>query len=87
MSDQTWSDGRCDQRWTGLSAAHCTACHVTFAGVDIFDRHQVIGPPPRCAMTCKSPSQMRGVTEVRPGVFGKPRPRIAHTRGASKETV
>jgi hypothetical protein len=30
----------CAQRWSGLRACHCAACHCTFSGVSAFDRHQ-----------------------------------------------
>jgi hypothetical protein len=32
---------RCGSVWTGFSAAHCSACHQTFAGIDAFDAHRV----------------------------------------------
>lgn len=32
--------GGCDNTWTGLTYAHCGACHITFAGVGLFDRHR-----------------------------------------------
>ncbi len=36
------SCGRCDVRWTALTAAHCPNCHETFAGVNTgFDAHRV----------------------------------------------
>jgi hypothetical protein len=31
---------RCGARWTGLSRAHCAACHDTFTTVTNFDRHR-----------------------------------------------
>ncbi len=30
----------CQQAWTGLAVAHCGACHETFSGVGLFDRHR-----------------------------------------------
>lgn len=30
----------CDTRWRGVSRAHCAACHHTFAGETMFDRHR-----------------------------------------------
>lgn len=30
----------CGARWTGLSPCHCGACHRTFAGIALFDRHR-----------------------------------------------
>jgi hypothetical protein len=32
--------GGCDATWTGDGRAHCSACHRTFAGVGLFDRHR-----------------------------------------------
>jgi hypothetical protein len=31
---------RCPATWTGLSMAHCAACHRTFSTVGNFDRHR-----------------------------------------------
>jgi hypothetical protein len=36
----TYTCGGCDNRWGGVSRAHCSGCHRTFAGVDLFDRHR-----------------------------------------------
>nr|WP_243407568.1 hypothetical protein [Frankia canadensis] len=48
------SCGGCDVRWTALTAAHCRACHATFAGTTSgFDAHRVNGrcePPPRVGL-------------------------------------
>jgi hypothetical protein len=30
----------CGTTWTGLSRAHCAACHRTFAAAGLFDRHR-----------------------------------------------
>jgi hypothetical protein len=30
----------CDQVWTALGACHCGACHRTFSGIKLFDRHR-----------------------------------------------
>jgi hypothetical protein len=30
----------CGAVWSGLSACHCSACHRTFAGIGLFDRHR-----------------------------------------------
>src|SRR6185437_810072 len=30
----------CGTHWTGLSRAHCSACHQTFASSGLFDRHR-----------------------------------------------
>lgn|GEM_PF-4719814 len=38
------SCGRCDARWTALTAAHCPTCHETFAGAETgFDAHRADG--------------------------------------------
>lgn len=34
--------GSCSAEWTGLSRAHCGACHRTFSGASYFDRHRTI---------------------------------------------
>lgn len=31
---------RCETTWTGLSRAHCGACHLTFNSVGAFDKHR-----------------------------------------------
>lgn len=30
----------CHTHWTGLTRAHCAACHQTFAAPGLFDRHR-----------------------------------------------
>jgi hypothetical protein len=30
----------CGKTWTGLTVAHCGACHRTFAGTTLFDKHR-----------------------------------------------
>lgn len=35
-----YSCGGCDNRWSGVSRAHCAQCHRTFGGVELFDRHR-----------------------------------------------
>ncbi len=44
--------GGCDARWTGLNAAHCSACHQTFSGIALFDMHRVI-------YACKDPTKVK----------------------------
>nr|QOL00344.1 hypothetical protein [uncultured organism] len=78
---QTYGCSSCDNRWTGLSAAHCSHCHVTFASARLFDLHYTTTGR-ELNMVCKSPSRMRGVSEVRPGVFGRPTPAIRTTDAA-----
>ena len=34
------SCGGCDNRWSGVSRAHCAACHRTFGGATLFDAHR-----------------------------------------------
>lgn len=36
----TYSCGGCETRWPGVSRCHCSGCHNTFAGIDLFDRHR-----------------------------------------------
>jgi hypothetical protein len=31
---------RCGAKWYGVSRCHCSACHRTFSGVALFDRHR-----------------------------------------------
>ncbi len=31
---------RCGARWAGNRTAHCSVCHLTFSGVDRFDKHR-----------------------------------------------
>lgn len=41
QSEPSWvTAGCCSARWTGLSAAHCSACHETFTSVSAFDLHR-----------------------------------------------
>lgn len=30
----------CDTKWSGVSRAHCSACHQTFAAFGLFDLHR-----------------------------------------------
>lgn len=48
--------GGCDNRWRGLSRAHCAACHRTWSTVSGFDKHRrdVNGKG-----TCLDPAAMR----------------------------
>jgi hypothetical protein len=32
--------GGCTNTWTGLTYAHCGVCHITLAGIGLFDRHR-----------------------------------------------
>lgn len=33
--------GECGKQWTGLSRAHCAACHLTFASDSAAEKHRV----------------------------------------------
>jgi hypothetical protein len=37
--------GGCPKTWTARNAAHCCACHETFAGVTLFDAHRTTDGP------------------------------------------
>lgn len=67
------SCGRCTRRWTGTSAAHCTACHVTFTGITNFDRHRSEG-------RCRPPEVVGLVEKVRAGytAWGRPADDVNH---------
>jgi hypothetical protein len=46
--------GGCGASWTGLAAAHCSACHRTFAAARLFDDHRsMVGP--REHGSCRNP--------------------------------
>jgi len=32
--------GGCDAEWTGANTSHCSACHLTFSGPTLFDKHR-----------------------------------------------
>lgn len=36
----TYSCGGCDTRWPGISRCHCSGCHQTFSGLELFDKHR-----------------------------------------------
>lgn len=36
----TYTCGGCDNRWGGVSRAHCSGCHRTFTGAATFDQHR-----------------------------------------------
>jgi len=45
--------GGCSARWSGYRTAHCTVCHITFAGPSNFDDHRRDGrclPPATVGM-------------------------------------
>ena len=40
---------KCAARWTGANTSHCGACHQTFSGIRLFDRHRThYGEHGRC---------------------------------------
>jgi hypothetical protein len=57
--------------WTGLCTAHCGACHRTFSGIRLFDRHRTV------AGGCLDPATLRerngeAMCELRDGVWRGP---------------
>jgi hypothetical protein len=41
VAEPAWiACARCDNRWTGLRACHCSACHRIFTGIRGFDIHR-----------------------------------------------
>lgn len=56
--------GRCPSTWSGLSRAHCSACHLTFTGITAFDRHRSDGG-------CASPVDL-GMVLREGGIWGAP---------------
>ena len=66
--------GGCDTTWTALNAAHCSACHQTFSGVHLFDRHR---RPTGEHGNCGHPGDLRDrtgapVCEFRDGMWHYP---------------
>lgn len=62
--------GGCDARWTGQRAAHCSACHRTFSGAELFDRHRSAdGPHGQCVNPESFPP---GIAELRDGMWRGP---------------
>lgn len=51
----------CGAEWSGLSAAHCGACHQTFSAVSSFDLHRRNGE-------CRDPAKAGLVKSKRPGI-------------------
>lgn len=54
----------CPSRWSGLSRAHCSGCHLTFTGVTMFDRH-------RNSDGCANPVDL-GMVLRAGGIWGAP---------------
>jgi len=54
----------CGAHWTGLTRAHCAACHLTFNRPSLFDKHRVAG-------TCRLPVAL-GMVQKSDGVWGMP---------------
>lgn len=34
---------KCRSEWSGLAAAHCAGCHLTFTGINAFEKHRLRG--------------------------------------------
>ncbi len=45
---------KCRLGWSGLSTAHCTACHRTFTTIGAFDRHRT-GSHAKDTRSCLAP--------------------------------
>lgn len=56
--------GGCPSHWTGLSVAHCGACHETFSAVGLFDQHRRSGQ-------CVDPATLTGMSR-RDGMWRGP---------------
>jgi hypothetical protein len=52
----------CGNRWYGIDRAHCTACHRTFADIDLFDRHRV-------DHDCRNPAGLGMIKHQKTGVW------------------
>ncbi|MBN9740466.1 hypothetical protein DMP23_04990 [Amycolatopsis sp. A1MSW2902] len=66
----TLTCGGCPNTWTGVSRAHCSACHRTFGGVVGFDKHRHEG-------RCRDPLS-QGLT-LKSGIWVHPAPPMAST--------
>lgn len=64
----TYGCGGCTIRWKGVSRCHCAACHRTFNGIELFDRHRV---DVNGKGTCLDPTT---ITAQPKAVKGQPRP-------------
>lgn len=53
--EPAWITCRCGARWTALGAAHCGACHETFAGPTLFDQHRTQAGDHG---TCRRPAEL-----------------------------
>lgn len=50
----------CAATWTGTAPCHCTACHVTFTVIELFDAHRTgRGPHGGCLDPPSSPPARR----------------------------
>lgn len=57
---------RCDERWSGQAACHCSGCHLTYTSISAFDAHRRNG-------ACRAPEASGLVAlERRYPVFGYP---------------
>lgn len=52
---------RCEATWTGLSVCHCSACHRTFSGIGLFDKHR---RRDACVDPAEMPGELRLVDEI-----------------------
>lgn len=57
---------RCGHTWTGLSPAHCSACHKTFAAPGLFDRHRTAHGDHG---QCKNPAHIHHQTTGEPLMY------------------
>jgi hypothetical protein len=55
----------CGARWTGLTRAHCSGCHLTFSGITAFDLHRRGGG-------CVDPSTLLALVQDEAGTWGYP---------------
>lgn len=68
----TYTCGGCDNRWSGVNRAHCSACHRTFAAPKWFDQHRVNAKcvdPETIMVTPRDGSPQRRSQAFRNGVW------------------
>ena len=82
----TTSCPRCNNRWTGLKTAHCTACHETFTTITAFDKHRT-GDHANDTRHCIDPSTAGLINARRPyPCWGWPGTTNPHNADLSHET-
>jgi len=70
---QTFTCGGCPAVWTAQAAAHCGACHASFSGIRLFDRHRsLVGLHGRCVDPAGLMSRGEPICELRDGVWRSP---------------